>query len=85
MPVLVSTRVELEPVECCNCGVVFGISAYHNKQFLESHKWFYCPNGHPQHYTGKTEAEKLSEQLAEEKRKLANAQFEMMMNEKKVK
>jgi septal ring factor EnvC (AmiA/AmiB activator) len=30
---------------------------------LEDHKAWYCPNGHSQSYTGKTEAEKLRERL----------------------
>lgn len=49
-------------VKCCNCGVVFGMTSDLQKRFLNDHdKWFYCPNGHEQHYTGKTDAEKLKE------------------------
>lgn len=33
---------------------------------LEDHKAWYCPNGHAQSYTGKTEAEKLRERLERE-------------------
>lgn len=48
---------------CCNCGVPFGLSRDMYKRLLENHEWFHCPNGHRQHYTGKSEAEKLKEQL----------------------
>jgi hypothetical protein len=50
---------------CCNCGVEFGIPEYLQQKFMEDRRTFYCPNGHAQSYIGKTEAEKLREQLAE--------------------
>jgi hypothetical protein len=49
---------------CCNCGVIFGLGAEYKQQRQFDHLNFYCPNGHPQQYVGKTEAEKLREQLA---------------------
>lgn len=55
----------LVPIECYrhDCGVTFGMTqtAYNHRR--EDHKSFYCTNGHSQHYTGKTEAERLREQL----------------------
>lgn len=44
--------------ECCNCGVIFGMTDYYYNQRREDHKTFYCPNGHGQSYTAETEAEK---------------------------
>lgn len=29
----------------------------------DTNKYFYCPNGHPQHYTGKSEEQKRIEEL----------------------
>lgn len=59
----VNTFVTLEPINCYLCGVVFGVSASLNQKRLQDHGTFYCPNGHPQHYTGPTEAERLRKQL----------------------
>lgn len=57
-------QTELVHITCCNCGVAFGLDDDHYKRLRASHDWFYCPNGHQQHFTGKTEAERLREQLA---------------------
>lgn len=51
--------------ECCNCGVPFFLPLYLQKRLLETHKSFYCPNGHSMSYTGKTEAQKLQDKLVE--------------------
>jgi len=52
---------------CCNCGVAFGLDTEHRKQLVGNHEWFYCPNGHRQHYTGESDADRaarLSRDLA---------------------
>jgi hypothetical protein len=51
----------MEITTCCVCGVQFGMPAYLDKKLRETHKSFYCPNGHSQSYTGKSEAEKRAE------------------------
>jgi hypothetical protein len=49
---------------CCSCAVVFAIPAdMYRRAKADPKVWFYCPNGHSQHYTGKTEEQKLTEQL----------------------
>jgi hypothetical protein len=48
---------------CCNCGVLFGMEAGFDKQRRDDHKSWYCPNGHSQFYSGKSEAQRLQEQL----------------------
>ena len=47
--------------ECCNCGTHFGMSQETYRHFRDNHKEFCCPYGHEQHYTGKSDAEKLTE------------------------
>lgn len=59
--------VTLEPVSCCNCGITFGMDANYIRERKRDHAWWYCPNGHRQHWTQQTEAEKLRDQLAREK------------------
>lgn len=53
----------LASLTCCSCGVLFGMEFGYNHQRTEDHERFFCPNGHGQSYTGKTEAQKLQEQL----------------------
>lgn len=48
---------------CCDCGVLFGLEVGYDDRRHEDKKSFYCPNGHPQHYIGKTQAQRLQEQL----------------------
>ena len=80
MSTLVTTF--LVEVVCPSCAVPYAIpdslkesalrktSASHPTGFRE----IYCPNGHAWHYTGKTEAMKLKEQLADSERQKAWAQ-----------
>lgn len=55
--------VTLVAETCCNCAVVFGITEGQRDRLRRTGDWFYCPNGHRQHYT-KTEADLLKERLA---------------------
>jgi hypothetical protein len=50
--------------ECCNCHMVFAMPNELVQQRQRDHQTFYCPNGHAQHYTGKSDVEQLREQLA---------------------
>lgn len=59
----INTNVTLEPITCYLCGVAFGVPAYLKQKRLDDHKSFFCPNGHGQHYTGPSEAERLRQQL----------------------
>lgn len=48
---------------CCNCGITFCLTRALYEARLSDHRLFYCPNGHAQAYTGKTEQEKRIESL----------------------
>lgn len=54
---------------CIKCGVKFAFPEELDSKLRENHETFYCPNGHPQMYTGKTEAQKLRDELAREKQR----------------
>lgn len=76
-----TTDITLETEECCNCGMVFAMTADFAKRRRKDGKSFYCPAGHSQHYViGKTEEQKLREQLATTERQrldaVSNAQQE---------
>lgn len=46
--------LEFEIIECCNCHVQFCVTKEHKRDLYSSKETFYCPNGHPQSYTGKS-------------------------------
>ena len=48
---------------CCECGMAFAMTAEFKECRLEDKKWFYCPAGHSQHFTGETKAQKLQKEL----------------------
>lgn len=56
--------------ECCRCHMLFAIPLDLQNRLRRSHDNFYCPAGHSQQYTGKSEAEKLRDQLAIKERQL---------------
>lgn len=56
-------------VICCRCSVPFGLDASSHTHLRRSSQTFYCPYGHQQHFAqGKSEAEKLQDQLDRERR-----------------
>ena len=54
----------LELVTCCNCGISFGVPGIVLRERKRDHESFYCPNGHGQHFPGKSDLEKLKEEVA---------------------
>lgn len=53
----VETTIKIRAINCCECGLTFGISATFEQFRREDKRSFYCPNGHSQFFPGKTEAE----------------------------
>lgn len=66
MSIAIEESFEIE--HCCSCGVAFALPARFMLVLRQTHQSFYCPNGHSQSYTGKSEAERLKEQLQAEQR-----------------
>lgn len=54
---------------CCACGTPFMMSDNLHDARREDHRTFHCPNGHPQHFPGKTEADRLRAELEAERKK----------------
>lgn len=63
--------LEAEIIVCCNCGIPFAVPKSYKSTLRKTHEWFYCPNGHQQHYSQETEAEKLARQLRQKENELA--------------
>lgn len=53
---------------CCyaDCGISFALTTAEDHRLQQTREWFYCPHGHRQHYTGKSDAEKLKAAQARE-------------------
>lgn len=56
-------KIDFTLEECCACGLAFMIPTRMQKALINSHDSFYCPNGHSQSYMGKSNAEKLQDEL----------------------
>ena len=52
-------------ITCCHkgCGITFAVPEWWKTKRREDKTWWYCPNGHSQHFPGKSETEKLRAQL----------------------
>ena len=65
-----------EEITCCNCNTAFCMEVGLYKNRLDDHKLFYCPNGHPQHFMGEREVDRLKRQLEQKQREV---EFEQRM------
>jgi hypothetical protein len=63
----VEFTVELEPIVCCNCGMLFAFPTKIMKERLRDHALFYCPAGHEQYFPGESDVDKLKKQLKAER------------------
>lgn len=63
-----------EVEQCCNCGMSFAMTVDFQRRRRQDRQTFYCPAGHAQHYTGKTEAQKLKDELERSRQMLDAAQ-----------
>jgi hypothetical protein len=70
-PITITQRMITEV--CCNCKITFAIPEDLHRELKNNHEFFYCPKGHAQHYTGKSDEEILREQLRTKEFQLQNA------------
>lgn len=79
---------ELSITTCPDCGIKFGLPADVDRIWKDTHKAFYCPNGHGLSYPGETSKDKelksLRTEVKELKEKLATASTEVEFLTKKV-
>lgn len=73
-----SVTYRLRPITCYLCGVLFGMEAGYDDRRIQDHRTFYCPNGHDQHYIGKTAV-----QIAHEERDAARSLAERESNRRR--
>lgn len=63
----------LNATDCAECGITFGIPVDFERVRRQDGRTFWCPNGHSLSY-GKSESDRLREQLKRTERHLANTQ-----------
>jgi len=51
--------IQITQETCIKCNVIFWITTEHYERLVKCKNTFYCPNGHPQNYTGENDREKL--------------------------
>ena len=62
--------VEMHDLTCGECGVPFCLPESKMRDLKRTHEIFYCPNGHPRCFPGKTDQEKKIEELERQLRSL---------------
>jgi hypothetical protein len=74
----ITEQIRLVTETCFSCGVVFAMESRFQERLAKNPgKNFYCPNGHSQHYVGKSWEQRLKEKdeaLERERRRTANAE-----------
>lgn len=58
---------------CCVCGIRFAVPELYQDKLRETHKTFYCPNGHSLHFPSASKIEQ-AERAAKEWEKEAHSQ-----------
>jgi hypothetical protein len=48
---IIPAATTITSIACCECGLVFGMDVRFYRHRQKDHRLFYCPNGHPQHFT----------------------------------
>lgn len=71
MPTITVQYTEtLTTITCGKCGIPFAVPDNWRQKRMEDHETFYCPNGHPRAFTGKSDAQQLRDELARTKAQL---------------
>ena len=70
-------EVNISHITCYKCGISFWVKSQYKNDLIECQNTFYCPNGHPQCFNGKTEAEKQREAKERYKRWYEQARAEI--------
>jgi hypothetical protein len=72
----VQVTVDIEPVNCGECGVWWGLTTEFIEARQRSGTNFYCPNGHSRVYR-ETVADRLRKQLVETQERLTGVEFQL--------
>jgi hypothetical protein len=59
------TEIEMTPIVCITCGIIYGIPTDYHNYLKKKHTTYYCPNQHGQFIPAETDEDKLKKQLKE--------------------
>ena len=70
--------VDMVVIVCCNdeCGMSFAVPTWWQKGKRETHKRFFCPNGHGQSYTDESDLDKAIRERDTARQQVARAEEE---------
>lgn len=72
--ITIERKSKLTTEVCINCGTLFAMDTELHDERQSDKQFFYCPNGHRMSYQGKSEQQKLKEQLDEARRRAERAE-----------
>lgn len=84
MELSIQAALRFKTEECITCGVMFAMPSEFQERLRENHNSFYCPNGHKMYYSGKSESEKLRDELRRKEQELADTAIEKRRLENKI-
>lgn len=69
---------EFVTITCCHtdCGITFAVPKWWEHGKSQNHSWWYCPNGHHQHFPAETELEKMRRERDTARQQIARAEQE---------
>ena len=76
--------VTFSKVECADCAIAFAITKRFEDAKRYNHSSFYCPNGHKQYFSGKTDAEIERDKALKAQAELNRETHEKVVLEKKL-
>ncbi|SLD50652.1 Uncharacterised protein [Mycobacteroides abscessus subsp. bolletii] len=69
---------------CCSCGIAFAMPTDYQSRRRDDHKSFYCPAGHSQHYTGKTEEQRQRERADRLQRQVEAREADIRLEQRRL-
>lgn len=66
----ISPLIHFHTTTCCECGVVFCLTDDIWNTRKKDRSSFFCPNGHGQYFSGKSQEQILKEQLQQKEQEL---------------
>jgi hypothetical protein len=64
------------------CGITWWIASGYYDKLVDKKHWFYCPNGHSQHFT-RNEKDRLNEVISKQMSELADLKRQLATKIKK--
>lgn len=66
-------------ITCCNdaCGISFAVPAWWHRGKKKNHSWFFCPNGHRQHFIDESDEERMRRERDIARQQLARVEQEV--------